>query len=90
MKQFAIAAAVLAFVSTGALALDITTDPDATMNQEQKLGPNVYSRHYGNITVTRKGYGGPRGWGYYGGAPAYGYTPAYPYYGGPGYGYRTW
>ena len=47
-------------VSPYAYAVDITSDPDATMNQQQKLGPNVYSRQIWNRTYNIKG-----GYAYY-------------------------
>jgi hypothetical protein len=37
-----------------AYAFDITSDPDATMNQQQKLGPNVYSQRVWNKTYNIK------------------------------------
>jgi hypothetical protein len=37
-----------------ALAYDLTSDPDATMNQEQKLGPNVRSQRVWNEIYTQK------------------------------------
>jgi hypothetical protein len=53
--------------SSYAYAMDVTSDPDATMNQQQKLGPNVYSRQVGNRTYNMRG--------------AYAYYPrAYAYY----------
>jgi len=38
-----------------AYALDITSDPDATMTQQQKLGPNAHSRRVGNRIYTTRG-----------------------------------
>jgi hypothetical protein len=52
--------------SSCAYAFDITSDPDATMNQQQKLGPNVYSQRVWNRTYNIKG--------------AYAYYPRYRYY----------
>jgi hypothetical protein len=60
--------------SSGAYAFDITSDPDATMNQQQKLGPNVYSQRVWNKTYNFKG--------------AYAYYPRYPYR--PYRYYRPW
>ena len=40
--------------SSSANAFDITSDPDATMNQQQKLGPNVYSLRGWNRTYNFK------------------------------------
>jgi hypothetical protein len=52
--------------SSSAYAFDITSDPDATMNQQQKLGPNVYSQRVWNKTYNLK-------------TGAYAYYPRYPY-----------
>jgi hypothetical protein len=52
--------------SSGAYAFDITSDPDATMNQQQKLGPNVYSQRVWNKTYNIK-------------TGAYAYYPRYRY-----------
>jgi hypothetical protein len=41
-------AGVFLAASSSAYAFDITSDPDATMNQQQKLGPNVYSQRVWN------------------------------------------
>ena len=49
-----------------AYALDITSDPDATMTQQQKLGSNVHSRRVGNRIYTTRG--------------AYAYYPRHRYY----------
>jgi hypothetical protein len=51
--------------SSCAYAFDITSDPDATMNQQQKLGPNVYSQRVWNRIYNIKG--------------AYAYYPRYRY-----------
>jgi hypothetical protein len=53
--------------SSCAYAFDITSDPDATMNQQQKLGPNVYSQRVWNKTYNMK-------------TGAYAYYPGYRYY----------
>ena len=37
-----------------AYALDITSEPDATITQQQKLGPNVYSQRVWNRRTTSK------------------------------------
>jgi hypothetical protein len=55
--------AKLLIVATGLLlagtahtfAYDVTSDPDATMNQQQKLGPNAKSYRVGNRIITVKG-----------------------------------
>ena len=60
------AAGLFLAASSCAYAFDITSDPDATMNQQQKLGPNVYSRHVWNRTYNIKG--------------AYAYYPRYRSY----------
>ncbi len=69
------AAGLLLAASSGAFAFDITSDPDATMNQQQKLGPDVYSHHVWNRTYNFKG--------------AYAYYPRYRYYPRHRY-YRRW
>ena len=53
--------------SSCAYAFDITSDPDATMNQQQKLGPNVYSQRVWNKTYNIK-------------TSPYAYYPRYRYY----------
>jgi hypothetical protein len=53
MLLIAMAGAFLA-ASPCAYAFDITSDPDATMNQQQKLGPNVYSQRAWNRTYNFK------------------------------------
>ena len=58
--------------SSCAHAFDITSDPDATMNQQQKLGPNVYSLRGWNRTYNFK----TGAYAYY---PRYRYRP-YRYY----------
>ena len=47
-------AGVFLTASSCANAFDITSDPDATMNQQQKLGPNVYSLRGWNRTYNFK------------------------------------
>jgi hypothetical protein len=56
MKSLLFIAASGAFLaaSSCAYAFDITSDPDATMNQQQKLGPNVYSQRVWNKTYNIK------------------------------------
>jgi hypothetical protein len=61
--------------SSCAFAFDITSDPDATMNQQQKLGPNVYSQRVWNRTYNIK-------------TGAYAYYPRYRYR--PYRYYRPW
>jgi hypothetical protein len=68
---FLVAACAFLAASSGAYAFDITSDPDATMNQQQKLGPNVYSQRAWNRTYNFKGT-----YAYY---PRYRYRP-YRYY----------
>ncbi len=53
MLSIAVAGVFLA-ASSCAYAFDITSDPDATMNQQQKLGPNVYSQRVWNKTYNIK------------------------------------
>ena len=55
-----------------AYALDITSEPDATITQQQKLGPNVYSQRVWNKTYNIK----TGAYAYY---PRYRYRP-YRYY----------
>ena len=62
----AVAGAFLA-ASSCAYAFDITSDPDATMKQQQKLGPNVYSQRVWNKTYNIK-------------TSPYAYYPRYRYY----------
>ncbi|MBV8743414.1 MAG: hypothetical protein JO134_00050 [Xanthobacteraceae bacterium] len=64
-------AGVFLAASSCAYAFDITSDPDATMNQQQKLGPDVYSQRAWNRTYNIKG-----AYAYY---PRYRYRP-YRYY----------
>jgi hypothetical protein len=45
---------VLAGMSS-AFAYDTTSDPDATITQEQKLGPNARSYRSGNAIIVQKG-----------------------------------
>jgi hypothetical protein len=40
--------------ASAAYARDVTSDPDATMTSEQKLGPNVRSQRMGNRVITTK------------------------------------
>jgi hypothetical protein len=51
---FIIVAGVFLAASSSAYAFDITSDPDATMNHQQKLGPNVYSQRVWNRRTTSK------------------------------------
>ena len=69
MKNMLFIAVAGAFLATSprAYAFDITSDPDATMNQQQKLGPNVYSQRAWNRTYNFK-------------TGAYAYYPRYRYY----------
>jgi hypothetical protein len=69
MKSLLFIAVTGAFLaaSSCADAFDITSDPDATMNQQQKLGPNVYSQRVWNKTYNFK-------------TGAYAYYPRYRYY----------
>ena len=39
-----------------AFSYDVTSDPDATMNQQQKMGPNVRSHRVWNRIITQKGW----------------------------------
>jgi hypothetical protein len=50
-----IVAAVLSIAGASATyARDVTSDPDATMTSEQKLGPNARSQRAGNRVITTK------------------------------------
>ena len=71
---FITVAGVFLAASPCAYAFDITSDPDATMNQQQKLGPSVYSQRVWNRTYNFKG--------------AYAYYPRYRYQ--PYRYYRPW
>ena len=78
-----IAAAALAVAAATypAHAASVTSDPDATMHEQQKLGPNETTRQFSNGFVTQKrgpAYGwniAPRGYhpGY---VQSYGYAPS--------------
>jgi hypothetical protein len=63
MKAKLIVATILLALGTTAsyaqYARDVTSDPDATMTEEQKLGPNVRSYYLGNATITTQ-----TGWWY--------------------------
>jgi|SRR3954468_2948761 hypothetical protein len=83
-RKLTMAAAALAIAAgTGsAYAWDITSDPDATMTEQQKLGPNEHTRQLrGGGYVTQRGYQAYRA------APAYGYSYGYAPSYGYGYGY---
>ena len=57
MKAKLIIASAAILVAAGpsaAFAYDMTSDPDATITQEQKLGSNVRSHRVGNAIVTNK------------------------------------
>jgi hypothetical protein len=69
--KLAFAAILVTMGSSAAYAQyvrDVTSDPDATMNEEQKLGPNAYSYRVGNATITTQ-----TPWGY-------GWRPYYRYH----------
>jgi hypothetical protein len=55
-KLLIVASGLFLTATPGALAYDITSDPDATMNQEQKLGPNVRAYRVWNKIYVQKGY----------------------------------
>jgi hypothetical protein len=57
MKSMLLIAAAGLFLaaSPSAYALDITSEPDATMTQQQKLGPGSHSRRVGNRIYTTRG-----------------------------------
>jgi hypothetical protein len=54
-KALILAASLFVAGSSAAFAYDITSDPDATMNQEQKLGPNVRAYRVWNKIYVFKG-----------------------------------
>jgi hypothetical protein len=76
-----IAAAALAVAAstTPTMARSVTSDPDATMHEQQKLGPNEVTTQLGNASITQR-HGRSYGrvivpsYGYYQ-APAYRYEP---------------
>jgi hypothetical protein len=90
-RKLMMAAAALAIAAgTGsAYAWDITSDPDATMTEQQKLGPNEHTQQLrGGGYVTKRGHHAYRVapvYGMYNGGYSYGYAPSYAY--GPSYGY---
>ena len=54
-SKLIIVAAVLSIAGANATyARDVTSDPDATITSEQKLGPNVRSQRVGNRIITTK------------------------------------
>ena len=56
MKRLLIVATGLFLVgSPSAFAYDMTSDSDAAITQEQKLGPNAYARRAGNKIIIQKG-----------------------------------
>jgi hypothetical protein len=64
-KLLITAAGLFLAATSCAFAVDVTSDPDATITQQQKLGPNVHSRRVGNRIYTTRG--------------AYAYYPHYRY-----------
>jgi hypothetical protein len=54
-KLLVIAAGLLLAPASNALAYDVTSEPDATMTQEQKLGPNSRAYRTGNRIIVQKG-----------------------------------
>ena len=60
------AAGLFLAASSYAFALDITSEPDATITQQQKLGPSSHSYRSGNRIYTTRG--------------AYAYYPRHRYY----------
>jgi len=54
-KLLLVAAGLFLAATPCASAYDITSDPDATMNQEQKLGPNVRAHRVWNKIYVIKG-----------------------------------
>jgi hypothetical protein len=54
-SKLIIVAIALGIAGTNAAhARDVTSDPDATVTSEQKLGPNVRSQRVGNRVITTK------------------------------------
>jgi hypothetical protein len=54
-KALILATSLFLAGTSAAFAYDITSDPDATMNQEQKLGPNVRAYRVWNKIYVLKG-----------------------------------
>jgi hypothetical protein len=54
-KLLIIAGVLFLATTPVAFAYDVTSDPDATMNQQQKMGPSVRSYQAGNRIITLKG-----------------------------------
>ncbi len=54
-KLLTATAALFLAASSYAYAVDITSDPNATMNEQQKLGPNPHSYRLGNRVYTTRG-----------------------------------
>lgn len=52
---FVTAAGLFLAASPYVYAADVTSDPDATMTQQQKLGPNSHSSRVGNRIYTTRG-----------------------------------
>jgi hypothetical protein len=53
-KLLMLTAGLLLAGTSHALSYDLTSDPDATMTQEQKLGPNVRSQRVWNEIYLQK------------------------------------
>ena len=70
------AAALLLFIAAPASARDFVSDPDAAMNQLQKLGPNANAVRVANnriVITSRPEYHGYPRWRY-----RYAYRPLFP------------
>lgn len=84
-SKLLIAAAALAVAAstTPTMARSVTSDPDATMHEQQKLGPNEVTTQWGNASVTRRH-------GHIYDGQIYGRTivPSYGYYQAPAYRYE--
>jgi hypothetical protein len=54
-KVLIIATGLFLVGAPSAFAYDVTSDPDAAVTQEQKLGPNSHARRVGNKIIIQKG-----------------------------------
>ncbi len=84
MKMLMVAGVLAIAAGTAPVqARSLTSDPDATMHEQQKLGPNAVTTQLSNGFVTQRIgplhgpiYGPAYGYSY-GHAPSYGYAPGY-------------
>ena len=83
----AAAALTIAAGTLPAKAVSVTSDPDATMNEQQKLGPAERTVRHGNAYVTHRHRHAYRSGLVYGSAVEP-WGSSYGYYSGPGYAYE--